>query len=137
MFLENNRLKYDLEVNSVYRLKVEYTSVVKKKKKKSLLKKYLAELSSLNFRLHAELKEVLEKQLEGLPFMPLGTDIPADEGIVRNLQEQLQLMNQVCEMKYLYCLFLLLCLGRLGEVGLFLGSEFICLKFLETILRPS
>ncbi|XP_075277087.1 sodium channel and clathrin linker 1 isoform X2 [Opisthocomus hoazin] len=26
--------------------------------------------------------------------MPLGTDIPADEGIVRNLQEQLQLINQ-------------------------------------------
>ncbi|NXV95451.1 SCLT1 protein, partial [Calonectris borealis] len=62
--------------------------------KKSLLKKYFAELSSLNFRLHAELKESLEKQLEALPFMPLGTDILADEGIVRNLQEQLQLTNQ-------------------------------------------
>ncbi|NXW34217.1 SCLT1 protein, partial [Phaetusa simplex] len=47
-----------------------------------------------NFRLHAELKEALEKQLEALPFMPLGTDIPADEDIVRNLQEQLQLTNQ-------------------------------------------
>ncbi|NXI55902.1 SCLT1 protein, partial [Chloroceryle aenea] len=47
-----------------------------------------------NERLHAELKETLEKQLEALPFMPLGTDIPADECIVRNLQEQLQLMNQ-------------------------------------------
>ncbi|XP_050752232.1 sodium channel and clathrin linker 1 [Gymnogyps californianus] len=47
-----------------------------------------------NERLHAELKEALETQLEGLPFMPLGTDIPADEGIVRNLQEQLQLTNQ-------------------------------------------
>ncbi|KAM6402421.1 sodium channel and clathrin linker 1 isoform 1-T2 [Pluvialis apricaria] len=47
-----------------------------------------------NERLHAELKEALEKQLEALPFMPLGTDIPADEGIVRNLQEQLQLTNQ-------------------------------------------
>ncbi|XP_059682854.1 sodium channel and clathrin linker 1 [Gavia stellata] len=47
-----------------------------------------------NERLHAELKEALEKQLEALPFMPLGTDIPADEGIVRNLQEQLQLLNQ-------------------------------------------
>ncbi|NXA24456.1 SCLT1 protein, partial [Ibidorhyncha struthersii] len=60
----------------------------------SLLKKYLNELSSLNFRLHAELKEALEKQLEALPFMPLGSDIPADEGIVRNLQEQLRLTNQ-------------------------------------------
>ncbi|KGL98401.1 Sodium channel and clathrin linker 1, partial [Charadrius vociferus] len=47
-----------------------------------------------NERLHAELKEVLQKQLEALPFVPLGTDIPADEGIVRNLQEQLQLTNQ-------------------------------------------
>uniref|UniRef100_A0A8B9M0P9 Sodium channel and clathrin linker 1 n=1 Tax=Accipiter nisus TaxID=211598 RepID=A0A8B9M0P9_9AVES len=47
-----------------------------------------------NERLHAELKEALEEQLEALPFMPLGTDIPADEGIVRNLQEQLQLTNQ-------------------------------------------
>ncbi|GAB0189371.1 sodium channel and clathrin linker 1 [Grus japonensis] len=47
-----------------------------------------------NERLHAELKEALEKQLEALPFMPWGTDIPADEGIVRNLQEQLQLTNQ-------------------------------------------
>ncbi|XP_009467015.1 PREDICTED: sodium channel and clathrin linker 1 [Nipponia nippon] len=47
-----------------------------------------------NERLHAELKEGLEKQLEALPFMPLGSDIPADEGIVRNLQEQLQLTNQ-------------------------------------------
>ncbi|XP_010305913.2 sodium channel and clathrin linker 1 isoform X1 [Balearica regulorum gibbericeps] len=47
-----------------------------------------------NERLHAELKEALEKQLEALPFMPLGTDIPGDEGIVRNLQEQLQLTNQ-------------------------------------------
>ncbi|NXT36398.1 SCLT1 protein, partial [Pelecanoides urinatrix] len=68
---------------------VRYTSV-----KISLVKKYFAELSSLNFRLHAELKEALEKQLEALPFVPLGTDILADEEIVRNLQEQLQLMNQ-------------------------------------------
>ncbi|NXC87269.1 SCLT1 protein, partial [Cercotrichas coryphoeus] len=62
--------------------------------KKSLLKKYLAELSCLNFRLHAELKEPLEKQLEALPFEHLGADIPADEGVVRTLQEQLQLAKQ-------------------------------------------
>ncbi|NXO61985.1 SCLT1 protein, partial [Phainopepla nitens] len=62
--------------------------------KKSLLKNYLAELSSLNFRLHAELKEPLEKQLEALPFVHLETDIPADEGIVRTLQEQLRLAKQ-------------------------------------------
>ncbi|NWT09304.1 SCLT1 protein, partial [Vireo altiloquus] len=62
--------------------------------KKSLLKKYFAELSSLNFRLHAELKEPLEKQLEALPFVHPETDIPADEGMVRILQEQLQLTKQ-------------------------------------------
>ncbi|NWY21585.1 SCLT1 protein, partial [Aphelocoma coerulescens] len=56
--------------------------------------KYFAELNSLNFRLHAELKESLEKQLEALPFMHLETDIPADEGIVRTLQEQLRLAKQ-------------------------------------------
>lgn len=71
--------------------------------KKSFLKKYLAELGSLNFRLHAELKEPLEKQLEALPFVPLETDIPADEGMVRTLQEQLQLAKQVCEIKHLHC----------------------------------
>ncbi|NXD42810.1 SCLT1 protein, partial [Copsychus sechellarum] len=62
--------------------------------KKSLLKKYFPELSFLNFRLHAELKEPLEKQLEALPLEHLGTDIPADEGVVRTLQEQLQLAKQ-------------------------------------------
>lgn len=41
-------------------------------------------------------------QLDALPFMPLGTAVPADEEILRNLQEQLQLTNQVCEMKHLY-----------------------------------
>ncbi|NWZ39704.1 SCLT1 protein, partial [Brachypodius atriceps] len=49
---------------------------------------------SLNFRLHAELKEPLEKQLEALPSVHLETDIPADEGIVRTLKEQLQLERQ-------------------------------------------
>ncbi|NWV35568.1 SCLT1 protein, partial [Grantiella picta] len=68
----------------------QYVSVVKK----SLLKKYFAELSSLNFRLHAELKEPLEKQLDALPFMHLETDIPADESILRTLQEQLRLAKQ-------------------------------------------
>ncbi|KAM6346594.1 sodium channel and clathrin linker 1 isoform 3-T3 [Podargus strigoides] len=52
------------------------------------------EVTKENERLHAELKEALQMQLEILPFVPLGTDIPADEEIVRNLQEQLQLLNQ-------------------------------------------
>lgn len=49
------------------------------------------------------MKEPLEKQLEALSFVHLETDIPADEGIVRTLQEQLQLEKQVCEIKHLYC----------------------------------
>ncbi|XP_014805440.1 PREDICTED: sodium channel and clathrin linker 1 [Calidris pugnax] len=60
----------------------------------SKMRKKFEEVTKENERLHAELKEALEKQLEALPFMPLGTDIPADEDIVRNLQEQLQLTNQ-------------------------------------------
>ncbi|NXM79029.1 SCLT1 protein, partial [Serilophus lunatus] len=54
----------------------------------------LEEVTKENERLHAEIKEALEKQLEALPFMYLETDIPADEGIVKNLQEQLQLAKQ-------------------------------------------
>ncbi|NXQ44475.1 SCLT1 protein, partial [Catharus fuscescens] len=54
----------------------------------------LKEVTKENERLHAELKEPLEKQLEALPFVPLETDIPADEGMVRSLQEQLQLAKQ-------------------------------------------
>ncbi|KAI1238636.1 hypothetical protein IHE44_0013373 [Lamprotornis superbus] len=41
----------------------------------------LEEVTKENERLHAELKEPLEKQLEALPFVHLETDIPADEGV--------------------------------------------------------
>ncbi|NWV03223.1 SCLT1 protein, partial [Ptilonorhynchus violaceus] len=54
----------------------------------------LEEVTKENERLHAELKEPLEKQLEDLPFMHLETDIPANEGMVRVLQEQLLLAKQ-------------------------------------------
>ncbi|XP_062349106.1 sodium channel and clathrin linker 1 isoform X2 [Cinclus cinclus] len=54
----------------------------------------LEEVTKENERLHAELKEPLEKQLEALPFVHLETDISADEGVVRALQEQLQLAKQ-------------------------------------------
>ncbi|NWT83749.1 SCLT1 protein, partial [Lanius ludovicianus] len=60
----------------------------------SEMKLKLEEVTKENERLHAELKEPLEKQLEALPFMHLETDIPADEGIVRTLQEQLRLAKQ-------------------------------------------
>ncbi|KAM4674161.1 sodium channel and clathrin linker 1 isoform 2-T5 [Amazona ochrocephala] len=50
-----------------------------------------------NERLHAELKEAIEKQLDAFPFMSLGTDTFADEYIVKNLQEQLKLETQAKE----------------------------------------
>lgn len=49
-------------------------------------------------RLHSELKDAVEKQLEALPFGPeMGDDLYTDEETVRNLQEQLQLANQVSD----------------------------------------
>uniref|UniRef100_A0A8C5T796 Sodium channel and clathrin linker 1 n=1 Tax=Malurus cyaneus samueli TaxID=2593467 RepID=A0A8C5T796_9PASS len=60
----------------------------------SEMKLKLEEVIKENERLHAELKEPLEKQLEALPFMHLETDIPADDNIVRALQEQLRLAKQ-------------------------------------------
>lgn len=48
-----------------------------------------------NERLHSELKDAVEKQLEALPFTTeIGNDTFADDETVRNLQEQLQLANQ-------------------------------------------
>ncbi|XP_051472475.1 sodium channel and clathrin linker 1 isoform X2 [Apus apus] len=64
------------------------------KAKMSEMRRKLEEVTSENDRLHAELKEVIEQQMEALPVMPLGTDIIADEEIVQNLQEQLQLTSQ-------------------------------------------
>uniref|UniRef100_A0A2K5XNI3 Sodium channel and clathrin linker 1 n=1 Tax=Mandrillus leucophaeus TaxID=9568 RepID=A0A2K5XNI3_MANLE len=48
-----------------------------------------------NERLHSELKVAVEKQLEAFPLgTKIGTDTYADDEIVRNLQEQLQLANE-------------------------------------------
>uniref|UniRef100_A0A673SZP3 Sodium channel and clathrin linker 1 n=1 Tax=Suricata suricatta TaxID=37032 RepID=A0A673SZP3_SURSU len=48
-----------------------------------------------NERLHTELKDAIEKQLETLPFgTDMGNDIFTDDETVKNLQEQLQLANQ-------------------------------------------
>ncbi|KAM9142363.1 sodium channel and clathrin linker 1 isoform 2-T3 [Pangshura tecta] len=55
----------------------------------------LEQVTKENERLHEELKEAVEKQLEALPSGTLlGSDVFADEEIVRNLQDQLQLANQ-------------------------------------------
>lgn len=49
-------------------------------------------------RLHSELKDAVEKQLESLPFgTEMGNDMCADDETVRNLQEQLQVANQVSD----------------------------------------
>uniref|UniRef100_A0A8C5SY63 Sodium channel and clathrin linker 1 n=1 Tax=Laticauda laticaudata TaxID=8630 RepID=A0A8C5SY63_LATLA len=48
-----------------------------------------------NERLHEELKEAIEKQLEALPSGSVSRDATfMDENIIRNLQEQLQLANK-------------------------------------------
>ncbi|XP_045854193.1 sodium channel and clathrin linker 1 isoform X3 [Meles meles] len=48
-----------------------------------------------NERLHSELKDAVEKQLETLPFgIDLGNDMYTDDETVKNLREQLQLANQ-------------------------------------------
>ncbi|XP_067591191.1 sodium channel and clathrin linker 1 isoform X4 [Pseudorca crassidens] len=48
-----------------------------------------------NERLHSELKDAVEKQLEAIPFgTEMGNEICTDDETVRNLQEQLQLANQ-------------------------------------------
>ncbi|KAM8764303.1 sodium channel and clathrin linker 1 isoform 2-T2 [Rhynchonycteris naso] len=48
-----------------------------------------------NERLHSELKDAVENQLESLTFgSEVGNDLFADEETVRNLREQLQLANQ-------------------------------------------
>lgn len=49
-------------------------------------------------RLHSDLKDAVEKQLEALPLgTEMGNDIYADDETVRNLQGQLQLANQVSD----------------------------------------
>ncbi|XP_068961468.1 sodium channel and clathrin linker 1 isoform X7 [Petaurus breviceps papuanus] len=59
------------------------------------MKLQLENVTKENERLHGELKEAVEKQLESLPFGTLlGTDVFTDEEMCRNLQEQLQLANQ-------------------------------------------
>ncbi|XP_021092091.1 sodium channel and clathrin linker 1 [Heterocephalus glaber] len=48
-----------------------------------------------NERLHSELKDAVEKQLEALPFsLERGNDTFPDDETVKNLREQLQLANQ-------------------------------------------
>ncbi|XP_058522831.1 sodium channel and clathrin linker 1 [Ochotona princeps] len=48
-----------------------------------------------NERLHNELRDVVEKQLEALPIgADIGNDLYKDDETIRNLQEQLQLANQ-------------------------------------------
>ncbi|XP_066487697.1 sodium channel and clathrin linker 1 [Tiliqua scincoides] len=55
----------------------------------------LEEVTKENERLHEELKETVEKQLEALPSGLTSGDVSfVDESLLRNLQEQLQLANK-------------------------------------------
>ncbi|XP_019519129.1 PREDICTED: sodium channel and clathrin linker 1 isoform X2 [Hipposideros armiger] len=64
-------------------------------KQMSEMKLQLENVIKENERLHSELKDGVEKQLEALPFSTeLGNDIYTDDETVRNLQEQLKLANQ-------------------------------------------
>lgn len=63
---------------------------------------------SLLPRLHEELKEAIEKQLEALPSGSISGDgAYVDENLIRNLQEQLQLANKVSGCKNFCCVGLL------------------------------
>ncbi|XP_077156432.1 sodium channel and clathrin linker 1 [Paroedura picta] len=58
------------------------------------MKLKLGHVTKENERLHEELKEVIEKQLEALPSgSPSGDVVFMDKNLVRNLEEQLQLTN--------------------------------------------
>ncbi|XP_073748365.1 sodium channel and clathrin linker 1 isoform X4 [Callorhinus ursinus] len=59
------------------------------------MKLHLENVIKENERLHSELKDAVEKQLESFPFgTDVGNDIYTDDETVRNLREQLQLANQ-------------------------------------------
>ncbi|XP_033071151.1 sodium channel and clathrin linker 1 isoform X5 [Trachypithecus francoisi] len=59
------------------------------------MKLQLEDVIKENERLHSELKDAVEKQLEAFPLgTEIGTDTYADDETVRNLQEQLQLANE-------------------------------------------
>ncbi|KAI1887678.1 hypothetical protein AGOR_G00192780 [Albula goreensis] len=59
------------------------------------LKVKLEEVVRENERLHSELRESVERQLHSLPIVPSADgDTLTDEGVMRNLQEQIQLANQ-------------------------------------------
>ena len=49
-------------------------------------------------RLHAELRESVERQLQALPVAPglENSGSMEEEGVIKNLQEQMQLSSQVC-----------------------------------------
>ncbi|XP_042526422.1 sodium channel and clathrin linker 1 [Dipodomys spectabilis] len=59
------------------------------------MKLHLENVIKENERLHGELKDVVEKQLEALPFdVEMGKEVYTDEEVVISLQEQLQLADQ-------------------------------------------
>lgn len=62
---------------------------------------YIITVLTLFWRLHSELKNAVEKQLETLPFgIDTGNDMYTDDETAKNLREQLQLANQVSDVNF-------------------------------------
>uniref|UniRef100_A0A8D1NH61 Sodium channel and clathrin linker 1 n=1 Tax=Sus scrofa TaxID=9823 RepID=A0A8D1NH61_PIG len=87
----NELLNIDLIVWKIF----SYNHILLFQKQMGEMKLQLENVIKENERLHSELKDAVEKQLEALPFATeVGNEIYTDDETVRNLQEQLQLANQ-------------------------------------------
>ncbi|KAB1282628.1 Sodium channel and clathrin linker 1 [Camelus dromedarius] len=72
-----------------------YNDILFFQKQTGEMKLQLENVIKENERLHSELKDAVEKQVDALPFgTEMGNEIYTDDETVRNLQEQLQLANQ-------------------------------------------
>uniref|UniRef100_A0A673T1G9 Sodium channel and clathrin linker 1 n=1 Tax=Suricata suricatta TaxID=37032 RepID=A0A673T1G9_SURSU len=88
---QNQQLNEDLGEHQMEKFS-KYSLV---QKQMGEMKLQLENVIKENERLHTELKDAIEKQLETLPFgTDMGNDIFTDDETVKNLQEQLQLANQ-------------------------------------------
>ncbi|XP_032713600.1 sodium channel and clathrin linker 1 isoform X3 [Lontra canadensis] len=88
-FLAPLIIEYDKHLEELHRQLKYY------QKHMGEMKLQLENVIKENERLHSELKDAVEKQLETLPFgIDMGNDMYTDDETVKNLREQLQLANQ-------------------------------------------
>ncbi|XP_047574391.1 sodium channel and clathrin linker 1 isoform X3 [Lutra lutra] len=88
-FLAPLIIEYDKHLEELHRQLKYY------QKHMGEMKLQLENVIKENERLHSELKDAVEKQLETLPFgIDTGNDMYTDDETVKNLREQLQLANQ-------------------------------------------